>query len=73
MQVLFPEVLQSGHPLQCWFGRGVGTVIYSINLRKVNEVTVKDRYLLPKISECIDALVGCEYFSCMDMAITRSR
>ena len=32
-----------------------GTVRYCIDLRKVNEVTVKDRYPLPKISECIDA------------------
>ena len=36
-----------------------GTVRYCIDLRKVNEVTVKDRYQLPKISECIDALAGC--------------
>ena len=30
-------------------------------------------YPLPKISECIDVLAGCEYFSCLDMVITRSR
>ena len=35
-----------------------GTVRYCIDLRKVNEVTVKDRYPLPKISECIDDLAG---------------
>ena len=23
MQVLFPGVLQNGHPLQCWFERGM--------------------------------------------------
>ena len=45
-----------------------GTVRYCIDLRKVNEVTVKDRYPLPKICECIDALAGCEYFFCLDMA-----
>ena len=44
-----------------------GTVRYCIDLRKVNEVTVKDRYPLSK-SECIDALSGCECFSCLDMA-----
>ena len=37
-------------------------------MRKVNEVTVEDRYPLPKISECIDVLAVCEYFSCLDMA-----
>ena len=45
-----------------------GTVRYCIDLRKVNEVTVKDRYPLSEISECIDALAGCEYVSCLDMA-----
>ena len=45
-----------------------GTVRYCFDLRKVNEVTVKDRYPLPKISECVDTLAGCEYFSCLDMA-----
>ena len=35
---------------------------YCIDLTKVNEITIKDRYPLPKISECIDALAGCEYF-----------
>ena len=45
-----------------------GTVRYCIDMRKVNEVTVKDRYPLPKISECIDALAGWEYFSCLNMA-----
>ena len=44
------------------------TVRYCIDLRKVNEVTVKDRYPLSKISECFDTLAGCEYFSCLDMA-----
>ena len=40
------------------------TVRYCIELRKV---TVKYRYPFPKISECIDALAGCEYFG-LDMA-----
>ena len=53
---------------QCWLGRGMSRVRYCIDMRKVNKVTVKDRYPLPKISECIDALAGCEYFSCLDMA-----
>ena len=38
------------------------------SLKRVKEVTIKDRYPLPKISECIDALAGCENFSCLDMA-----
>ena len=43
------------------------TVRYCIALRKVNEVTVKDKYPLPKISECINALAGCYYFYWFDM------
>ena len=51
-----------------------GTVRYCIDLGKVNEVTVMDRYPLPKISECIDVLAGCEYiFLIWLMGITRSR
>ena len=46
-----------------------GTVRYCIDVRKVNEVTVKDRYPLPKISECNDALAGCEYFSCLGKGV----
>ena len=45
-----------------------GTVRYCIDLRGVNKVTIMDKYPLPKISECIDALAGCDYFSCLDMA-----
>ena len=44
------------------------TVRYCIDLRKANEVTVKDRYPLHKISECIDALAEYKYYSCLDMA-----
>ena len=45
-----------------------GGVRYCIDMRGVNSVTIKDRFPLPRISECIDALGGCEYFSCLDMA-----
>ena len=44
------------------------TFRYCIDLRGVNKVTIKDKYPLPKLSECIDALAGCDYFSCLDMA-----
>ena len=45
-----------------------GSVRYCVGLRRVNKATVKDKYPLPKISECIEALAGCDYFSCLDMA-----
>ena len=37
-------------------------------MRKLNNVTVKDRFPLPLIEECVDALGGCKYFSTLDMA-----
>ena len=45
-----------------------GSVRYCVDLRGVNKASVKDKYPLLKISECIDALAGCDYFSCLDMA-----
>ena len=46
-----------------------GTVTYRfcIDLRKVNEKTVKDAYSLPRIDETVDALSGSKFFSTMDI------
>jgi hypothetical protein len=35
--------------------------------RKLNEMTIKNRYPLPLISELIDQLTGAKYFSKMDV------
>ncbi|KAF8672003.1 hypothetical protein AX14_005627 [Amanita brunnescens Koide BX004] len=35
--------------------------------RKLNKMTIKNRYLLPLISELIDQLTGAKYFSKMDV------
>ena len=40
---------------------------FCIDLRKVNEITVKDAYSLPRIDETVDALNGSQYFSTMDV------
>ena len=45
-----------------------GSVRWCIDMRKLNNVTVKDRFPLPLIEECVDALGGCKYFSTLDMA-----
>ena len=37
-------------------------------MRKLNDVTVKDRFPLPLIEDCLDALAGCQYFTTLDMA-----
>ena len=45
-----------------------GSVRWCIDLRKLNDVTVKDCYPLPLLQNCIDALEGCRYFTTLDMA-----
>ena len=38
-----------------------------IDYRKLNEVTVKDRYPLPNITDLLDQLGKCKYFSTIDL------
>lgn len=40
---------------------------FCVDLRKVNEVTVKDCYSLPIIGDTVDSLNGCQYFTTMDV------
>ena len=44
------------------------TVRWCIDLRKLNDVTVKDCFPLLLLQDCIDALEGCQYFTTLDMA-----
>ena len=39
----------------------------TIDYRNLNSVTVKDRFPLPRISDCLDALSGSVYFSTLDL------
>jgi len=34
----------------------------TVDYRKLNEITVKDKFILPRISDCLDALSGAVYF-----------
>ena len=45
-----------------------GSVRWCIDLRKLNDVTVKDCYLLPLLQDCMDALEGCRHFTTLDVA-----
>ncbi len=45
-----------------------GEVSFCIDYRHLNEVTIKDSYPLPRIEDCLDALVGAKFFSSMDLA-----
>ena len=45
-----------------------GTIRFCIDYRKVNGVTVKDSYPLPRIDDCLDALSGSQWFCTLDLA-----
>ena len=41
---------------------------FCIDYRKLNDVTVKDGYPLPRIDDCLDTLAGAKWFSTMDLS-----
>jgi len=41
---------------------------FCIDFRKLNQVTIKDCYPLPRIDETVDALGGAKFFSTLDLA-----
>ena len=45
-----------------------GTVRFCIDYRKVNEITEKDAYPLPRIEDNLDSLKGARWFSTLDLA-----
>ena len=44
-----------------------GSVRWCLDYRKLNDVTVKDAYPLPRIDMCLDCLAGARYFSILDL------
>jgi hypothetical protein len=48
-------------------GKANGKLRLVVDYRKLNKVTKPDTYPLPKISEMLDALANCAYFSTLDL------
>ncbi len=45
-----------------------GTIHFCVDYRKLKDVTHKDVYLLPRIDDILDALLGAKYFCSIDLA-----
>ena len=43
-----------------------GTMRFCVDRRQLNEVTVRDVYLLPRMNDCIDCLGDAKVFSTLD-------
>jgi hypothetical protein len=39
-----------------------------VDYRRLNSVTKRDVYPLPRIDDCLNALGGCKYFKTFDLA-----
>ena len=44
-----------------------GTLRFCIDLRKLNKLTIRDAYTLPRIKETLNCLKGARYFSSLDL------
>lgn len=44
-----------------------GSTRFCVDYRKLNEITIKDAYPLPRVDDCLDALANSKWFSSMDL------
>ena len=44
-----------------------GSNRFCVDYRKLNDITIKDAYPLPRIDESLDQLAGSKWFSCLDL------
>ena len=45
-----------------------GSIRFCIDFRKLNDVTIKDRYPIPRVDDLLDVLGNAKYYSTMDVA-----
>ena len=65
--VIVESKSEYAHPV-CLVRKKDGSVRYCIDMRLLNQYTVKDRFPLPRIEQCLDTLCGNRYFSTLDLA-----
>ena len=65
--VITESCSEYAHPV-CLVRKKDGSVRWCIDTRVLNSYTVKDRFPLPKIEQCLDTLCGNRYFSTLDLA-----
>ncbi len=51
----------------CLVKKKSGKIRPCVDYRKVNSITRKDAYPLPRISDCLDAVAGARFFSTFDL------
>ena len=44
-----------------------GSTRFCVDYRKLNEVTIRDAYPLPRVDSCLDSLSGAKWFSSLDL------
>ena len=55
------------HPV-CLVRKRDGSIRWCIDFRKLNDITVRDCFPIPKIEQCIDTLCGSQFFGVLDLA-----
>ena len=66
-EVISESNSEYAHPV-CLVRKKDGSIRYCIDYRKLNDITVKDAFPIPKIHQCIDTLCGSKYFGVLDLA-----